>query len=206
MPAERGPRQGVLELAPPEPPSFASYVAGRNAAAVRALERALAGGERFVYLWGPPGSGKTHLLRSFAAAGGSVADDVQLLDPAGQIALFDLYNTLRASGGALAAAGNLPPDGLALREDLRSRLASGIVLQLHPLSEAEKAAALRERARSRGIALSRELIAYLLTHLQRDMGTQIAVLDALDRYSLEHKRPITLPLLRQALRALNERE
>jgi DnaA-homolog protein len=207
MPAERG-RQLVLELAPPEPATFASFIAGRNAAAVAALERALAGGERFVYLWGPAGSGKTHLLRAFAAAGGRTADDVDTLDPAGQVALFDLYNVLRASGGALAVAGNEPPDGprlrSRLREDLRSRLGSGIVLQLHPLSEAEKAAALRARAQDRGIALSGEVIAYLLTHLERDMGTQIAVLDALDRYSLEHKRPITVPLLKQALRSLTD--
>jgi DnaA-homolog protein len=207
MPAERGMRQLVLELAPPEPPGFANYVPGRNAAAVAALERALAGGERFVYLWGPPGSGKTHLLRSFAAAGpgACTADDVHLLDAAGQIALFDLYNRARVSGGALAAAGNSPPDGLALREDLRSRLASGIVMQLHPLSEPEKAEALRARAKRRAMTLPEELIAYLLTHLERDMGTQIAVLDALDRYSLEHKRPLTLPLLKQALRSLQDR-
>jgi DnaA family protein len=204
MPADRAMRQLVLELAPPEPPTFASYVPGSNAAAVAALERALAGGERFVYLWGPAGSGKTHLLRSFASAGGAVADDVHRLDPAGQIALFDRYNALRAAGGSLAAAGNLPPDGLPLREDLRSRLASGIVLRLHPLSEAQKAETLRERARSRAMALPEELIAYILAHLQRDLGTQIAVLDALDRYSLEHKRPITLPLLKQALRSLGD--
>jgi DnaA family protein len=211
-------QQLVLELAPPQAPTFASYIPGRNAAAVQALERALAGGERFVYLWGPAGSGKSHLLRSFAgaayfaaprtdwtraAAAQAVAvDDVSRLDPAGQIALFDLYNRLRAAEGSLATSGDAPPDGLVLRPDLRSRLGSGIVLQLHPLTEAEKAAALRERARHRGIALADELIRYLLTHLERDMGTQIAVLDALDRYSLEHKRPITLPLLKEALRSL----
>ncbi len=195
-------RQLVLELAPPEPPGFANYVVGRNGAAVRALESALAGGERFVYLWGAPGSGKTHLLRAFEANGGRAADDVQRLDAAGQVTLFDLYNALRASSGALAAAGTAPPDGLTLREDLRTRLGSGVVIQLHPLSEAEKAAALREHAKRRGIALSDDVIAYLLTHLQRDMGTQIAVLDALDRHSLELKRPITVPLLRQALKSL----
>jgi DnaA-homolog protein len=196
-------RQLVLELAPPEPPTFSNYVAGRNSAAVRALQAALAGGERFVYLWGAPGSGKTHLVRAFAAAGGRAADDVHRLDAQEQGALFELYNALRASGGALAAAGAAPPDGLRLREDLRSRLGSGIVLQLHPLSEAEKAAALHARAKARGIALSEDVIAYLLTHLERDMGTQIAVLDALDRHSLEHQRPITVPLLRQALRSLD---
>jgi chromosomal replication initiation ATPase DnaA len=38
------------------------------------------------------------------------------------------------------------------------------------------------------------------------MATQIALLDALDRYSLEHKRPITLPLLKDALRSLDQRK
>jgi len=77
------------------------------------------------------------------------------------------------------------------------------VLQLHPLSDAEKAAALYARAAARGIALDGELIRYLLTHFDRDMGTQIAALDALDRYSLQRKRPITLPLLKEALGSLD---
>jgi DnaA family protein len=50
------------------------------------------------------------------------------------------------------------------------------------------------------MALEPGLIAYLLSHFDRDMGTQIAMLDALDRYSLQRKRPVTLPLLKEALR------
>jgi DnaA family protein len=46
------------------------------------------------------------------------------------------------------------------------------------------------------------MVAYLLSHFERDMGTQIALVDALDRYSLERKRPITLPLLKETLRSL----
>src|SRR5690349_12727299 len=116
-------RQLVLELAPRQAPTFASYIPGRNAAAMQALRRALSGGERFVYLWGPEGSGKSHLLRSFAGEGKGVyvhgarpdwsgavtarviaADDVERLDEPSQIALFDLYNRLRSSDGALAAS------------------------------------------------------------------------------------------------------
>jgi DnaA family protein len=52
------------------------------------------------------------------------------------------------------------------------------------------------------MALDRELLEYLLSRFDRDMGTQIAMLDALDRYSLQRKRPITLPLLKEALRSL----
>ena len=78
------------------------------------------------------------------------------------------------------------------------------MLQLHPLSDAEKAAALAAHAAERGMTLDRELIAYLHGHFDRDMGTQIAMLDTLDKYSLQRQRPITLPLLKEALRALPE--
>jgi DnaA family protein len=80
------------------------------------------------------------------------------------------------------------------------------VLQLHPLSDAEKAAALSAHAAGRGMSLDGELIAYLLSHFDRDMGTQIALLDALDRHSLQRKRPLTLPLVKEALRSLAEPE
>ena len=203
-------QQLLLELAPPLPPTLENFSQGKNGAAVKALRDALAGGEGFVFLWGPGGSGKTHLLRAFSAAAAAArreavaADDVARLGAVEQLALFDQCNRLRASKGALVASAEGPPADLPLRPDLRSRLASGIVLQLHPLSDAEKAAALAAHAAERGMALDAELIAYLLRHFDRDMGTQIAMLDALDRYSLQRQRPITLPLLKEALCALSE--
>ena len=205
-------QQLLLELAPPPPPTLENFSPGRNGAALEALREALRGGEPFVFLWGPGGSGKTHLLRAFSEAAAAAkreavaVDDVARLGEAEQVALFDLCNRLRASKGALAASGEAPPARLALRPDLRSRLASGIVLQLHPLSDADKAAALSAHAAERGMSLDRELIDYLLSHFDRDMGTQIAMLDALDRYSLQRKRAITLPLLKEALRSLAEPE
>ena len=132
-------------------------------------------------------------------------DDVQDLAENGQIALFDLYNRVRAAGGALAAGGDAAPAQLALRADLRSRLAWGLAFQLHPLSDAEKAAALREHARGRALDLPEDVIAYLLKHARRDMTSLIGILDALDRYSLEHKRPVTLPLVRDALESMNDK-
>jgi DnaA family protein len=205
-------QQLLLELAPPPAPTLENFSPGRNIAALKALREALAGGERFVFLWGPGGSGKTHLLRAFSEAAAAAkheavaVDDVARLSESEQVALFDLCNRLRASKGALAASGSAPPAQLALRPDLRSRLASGIVLQLHPLNDADKAAALSAHAAERGLSLDRELIDYLLSHFDRDMGTQIAMLDALDRYSLQRKRAITLPLLKEALRSLAEPE
>lgn len=216
-------QQLTLALAPAPEPTFDTFFAGRNEATLAtlaALRHALDGNEHFVYLWGPRGSGKSHLLRAFAAdaarngtpatyiaAGESMpadasvvaADDAHQLDMVGQLALFDLYNRFRTSGGMLLSAGDRPPAELPLREDLRTRLGAGVVLRVEPLSDEEKRAALSEHGRQRGLALAPELIDYLLTHVTRDMGTQMAVVDTLDRVSLERKRPITQPLLREVL-------
>ena len=99
----------------------------------------------------------------------------------------------------IIVAGNVAPRDLPLRPELTSRLGSGLVFQLHPLSDTEKAAALRAHARTRSFTLRDEVIAYLLRHARRDMASLIAMLDALDAHSLETGREITLPLLRQML-------
>ena len=127
-------------------------------------------------------------------------DDVERLNAASQQALFDAFNALRSGSGRLLGAGTQPAVDLPLREDLRTRLGSGVSLRLTPLDDEQKSAALSWHAAQRGLRLGSEIVAYVLTHCSRDMGTQIAVLDALDRYSLEHKRPVTLPLLRVALK------
>jgi DnaA family protein len=101
----------------------------------------------------------------------------------------------------LIASGNAAPAQLALRADLMTRLACGLVYQVHGLDDPEKVAALRCHAEARGFRLSPEVAAYLLRHAQRDMPSLLALLEALDRYSLETRRAITVPLLRELLSA-----
>lgn len=214
------PAQLALDLVQPLTPRLDNFVPGRNAEALAAL-RALATGQgaQFVYLWGEPGCGRSHLLAALAAEGGGLGragevpefaaevrlylvDDVDALDEAGQARFFRLVNEIRGAPGArLASAGSAPPARMALREDVRTRLAWGLVYQLHALSDVEKAQALLAHAGSRGIVLTPEVRAWMLAHLPRDMRTQVAVLDALDAYALARKRPITLPLLREWLAA-----
>jgi DnaA family protein len=212
------PRQLALDLVQPLRPSLDNFVAGRNAEAVAAL-RALVdgGGERFVLLWGAEGSGRSHLLRAVAASAPSlwidpatremsfdpgvriyVADDVDCYDSVLQQQVFVLQNDVRASREAvLLASASAPPAQLALREDVRTRLAWGLVYQLHALTDAEKEEALRTHATSRGLALPTDVLKYLMTHMPRDLSTQIAILDALDGYALAAQRSITVPLIRE---------
>lgn len=218
--------QLVFELVAPEPPVFATFVAGRNVEAVAALERAAAGtlAETSVVLWGPPGAGKSHLVAAAASAARSAGrpavhcaspselprsdpgpgalvavDDVGTADADAQARLFTLYNGLRERGGTLVAAADAPPARLVLRDDVRTRLSWGLVFEIVPLADDEKPAALAAYARSRGFSLADDVIGYLLAHGRRDMRTLVATLAALDRRSLAQKRPVTLPLLREWL-------
>ena len=218
--------QLVLKLAPPPEPTLDNFHAGGNAAVLGALRAALRGdeqgGERILYLWGPAGCGKSHLLRAMARAAGAAGkpalylrapgielpqdthflalDDVHRIEASAQIAVFDAYNRLRASQAVVLAAGNLPPADLPLREDLRTRVASGVVMQLRALSEDEKRAVLEDHARHLGLELAPGILGYLLAHFSRDLGSLVAAINALDRYSLQTRRAVTLPLLRETIK------
>jgi DnaA family protein len=205
--------QMVLELSTAPEPTFDNFIVGRNARIVAALRAAAHGFSRdSVYVWGEPGSGRSHLLEATVETARSAGredaivtiDDVQLLDAAGQVQAFDAFNAARDRRGAFVAVGDAAPRELPVREDLRTRLGAGLVFELVPLGDDEKRDALREHARARGMALGDDVLAYLLTRLPRNLGRQIAVLDALDRYSLAHKRAITLPLVREGLAALGK--
>jgi DnaA family protein len=126
-------------------------------------------------------------------------DDVNTLDDEAQIALFNDFNQLRASGGMLITSGNAAPTQMGLRDDLATRLAWGLVYQLHPLTDEEKAQALKTHAKERGIKLPDEVVDYCLRYLRRDLPTLMAVLDALDVWSLTEKKPVTVPMLKKLL-------
>ena len=193
--------QFVLDLAPPAEPDFENFVAGPNAEALAAVRALAAGTESLVYLWGEAGSGRTHLLRAARRANPRLftADDVEALDAAAQQQLFAAINAARGGEAPVLAAGRAPPLQLALREDVRTRLGWGLVYQLKPLSDADKAVHLRAEAARRGLRLSEEVVGYLLTRLPRDLPNLNSVLDGLDRYSLATRRPVTVPLVREAL-------
>jgi DnaA family protein len=88
---------------------------------------------------------------------------------------------------------------LKLREDLRTRIGSALVFKVQPPADADKLAALQAASWHRGFKLHDEIAQKLLDLLPRDLGSLGAAIAALDRFSLERKRAITLPLLREWL-------
>jgi DnaA family protein len=221
-------KQIPLALGPDPAFDFDNFAAGANTQLVQALrDDALPNGP--IYLWGPAGSGKSHLLHAtahrVAAVGGSVLwagpnnplpwdwpeeghtavpalaviDDCQQLDADQQQAAFALFVKGAGAGHCILAAGVCPPVDLPLRDDLRSRLGWGLVFKTEPLTDETVDHVLHREAARRGIEISEDVTRYLQTRFARDMKSLMSLLDRLDRFSLAEKRSITVPLLKQML-------
>jgi DnaA family protein len=216
-------RQIPLDIGPAPEFTFASFAARGNEAAVSHLQ-ALSPGAPPVYLWGPAGSGKTHLLRAAGAAAQEAGlaaawfgpqvpcpweaparpawlliDDCHRLPADAQQAAFGLFVHAAAVGATVIASGACPPVDLPVRDDLRTRLAWGHVFALHPLAEAEVRGRLRIEADRRGVHLSDEVMAYLLTRFERDLAHLLPLLARLDGFGLAERRALTVPLLKKML-------
>ncbi|HEX20308.1 MAG TPA: hypothetical protein ENG78_05760 [Acidiferrobacteraceae bacterium] len=81
--------------------------------------------------------------------------------------------------------------------DLLSRLRAGLVYQMTSLDDEGKYAALRLRAANRGIEITDDVSEYLLRRYPRDMKILFALLERIDQTSLQRKRRVTIPLIRE---------
>jgi len=120
-----------------------------------------------------------------AAAGAAVSDVSDVSAEAGELFIL--------------AAGRLPVVDLPVRDDLRTRLGWGLSFALQPLDEAGVREVLQQAAQRRGMLLSEEVLAYLLSRHERDLGSLMGLLDRLDVYALSEHRLVTIPLLKQML-------
>jgi DnaA-homolog protein len=205
---------------------FGSFWPGLNGEAVAALRTPDSGP---LWLWGAPGSGKTHLLQAVCAAAGEAAayfpldrslalppealagfertrvlciDDVDAVagDLPWERMLFHLFNEAAELRTRLIFAAAAPPRQAGWSlEDWRSRAGSCVVYQVRELDDAGRVEALRLRAAQRGLQLPYETSEYLLKRMPRDLRSLFDILDKLDEASLVAQRRLTIPFIRDAL-------
>jgi chromosomal replication initiation ATPase DnaA len=207
----------------------AFLVSGSNAAAVAALDGWRGWPGRRLALIGPARSGKTHLAhvwmresgaewiaaadlndaaaQRLARHGCAVVEDADALaglEPGrrrvAETALFHLWNLAAAEGAWLLVTGREAPGRWRVETpDLRSRLAALPVARLAPPDDTLLSSVLVKLFADRQIHVGPGVVAYLARRIERSFAAAEAAVAALDRLSLERKKPVTRVLAAEFL-------
>lgn len=182
-------------------------------------------------LTGPAGAGKTHLAKVWQAASGAEEVTAETLlaegfnplegaacrycedvdrgldaaaDPGAlERALLHLFNATRERGGQLLLTAAAPPARWPLElPDLRSRLGTVQTAALKEPDDLLLQALLVKLFADRQLQPAPEVLNYLVARMERSFDFARHLVEAIDRTSLRAKRPVTLPLAREALELL----
>ena len=128
-------------------------------------------------------------------------DDAQYVagDSEWEIALFAAFNDALENGTRLLISSTAEQtlSGIKLR-DLVSRLQSCLTFQIHDLDDERKRAAVLQHAKARGLGISEPVVDYLMARSERSLPVLMELLGRLDDKSLQQKRRITIPLVKEA--------
>jgi len=200
------------------------FVAPANRAAVAMLDVPHAWVQHRAVLHGPTASGKTHLLNIWAQDHGAAlivgaaitsADMATLIaapalaideadaiagNNAAETALFHILNGRAAANLPTLLAGRHPSArwGIAL-PDLASRLNVGVHMPLLAPDDTMLAALLVKLFADRQIAVSADLVPYLVARIDRSCAAAIAVVARLDKAALARKSRLTVRFAGQIL-------
>lgn len=212
----------LFDVFTPEEPTFHNFHPEYN---VEVFSKALlySNLRRFpgltLMLWGPPGCGKSHLLHAARESARSdgfkvgdaaegygdlagldmvVADGVEQLDEAGQERLFLALDSNRLKNRpTVFAASRCPPAELEMREDLRTRLGSCLVIGMRPLDDRSKRLALVVYSRRLGREVDAEVVDHILKRHPRNLGQLFAVLRKLDYFAVINGKTLNLRTVRE---------
>ena len=211
-------RQSILDFRLRDDATFSNYVG----VAARNLELS----KGMVFVWGESGSGKSHLLQAFCHAEPSsiylsdllgldasilrglemfkliCIDDVDQVmdDKIWQEALFHLFNDCFNSGAQLVFSAPFPANKLDCQlKDLQTRLNGMVGIETDRLSDDERLAALKLKAKSHGFEFADEVGRFILARSGRDMNSLVSIFGKLSSETLREQRKVTIPFVKQVL-------
>jgi chromosomal replication initiation ATPase DnaA len=196
-------------------------VSEANILARRWVDRWPAWPSRVLALHGPVGCGKTHLVSLWCAQASASAVSGRLLsddllarlavEPGTRIAVDDadcaperlllhLHNLCLENQGFVLLASRRPPIAWSTGlPDLRSRLGAVVTIGIAPPDDALLEAVLVKHFADRQLRVAPEVIAHLVSHMERSFAAAADLAARLDLASLRDRREITVPLVRRIL-------
>ena len=185
-----------------------------------------------LYIYGASGSGKTHFLQGAVLK--SLADDknalyidcsdslpehlVEFIDQISLISFdnvhliakeneeifFDLFNRARQSEVNILVSGDSLPVELRVMKDIKTRLSLTAVFKLEELNDELTVMVIDSQMIERNLKIDSKVYKYLFKNVSRDLKKLLSTLDDLDQASLQSKKPISIPFVREFLNLNNQ--
>ncbi|RWR12801.1 P-loop NTPase family protein [Paenirhodobacter populi] len=199
------------------------FVSPANALALATLDAPAGWPAGRMLLTGPEGAGKSHLAAIWAEAQeapvlaardltdadaprlarvrAAVIEDAQQTAAAGaEEALFHLCNLMQAEGGRLLLTALAPPRDWGLRlPDLLSRMEATALVRIAAPDDALLSAVLVKLFNDRQTKVPHSLIPWLVTRMDRSLGTARRLVAALDARAVAEGRPLTRAMAAEVL-------
>ncbi len=177
-------------------------------------------------IYGPAGSGKSHLGQVFRARAG--ADEIApaqlgadgysdllanarecLIDNAedwtDQEAALHLYNSVAARGGhILMTASRAPSQWKIPLADLRSRILAAPTVALNRPDDDLIKAVLAKLFSDRQVRIDVDVVEYLARRMERSLTEAQRLVTAIDQSALSERRDVTVPFVRDVMLRLRE--
>jgi len=206
-------------------PSFNNYIPTNNEIIIASLQSF---SHQYVHLIGNNNTGKTHLLQAWVSLSNQdrpnqaiyvnaktcqsislllhnyrffAIDNIEELSESNQEALFNLYNHAKILGHNIfiLTSSNKSVNSLLIREDLKTRVSSGIVFNIKTMLDVDLINALAILTKKQGIMIGNAEINYIVTHYSRNLGHQIRLIMELDKQAMQYKKNITIPFIKNII-------
>ena len=180
-----------------------------------------------VYIYGASGQGKTHVLQGAVLKALEIDknavyidcsdlfpdyildfvdqidficfDNVHSILRESQEVFFDLYNRARQAQIFILVSGNTLPSDLEVMKDLKTRLSLAAVYKLEELNDELIMSVIDSQMSQRNLSVNSNVYEYLFKNYSRDLKLLLSTLNDLDKASLQAKKPISIPFVKNFL-------
>ena len=180
-----------------------------------------------VYIYGASGQGKTHVLQGAVLKALEIDknavyidcsdpfpdyildfvdqidficfDNVHSILRENQEIFFDLYNRARQAQIFILVSGNTLPSDLEVMKDLKTRLSLAVVYKLEELNDELTMSVIDSQMSQRNLSVNSNVYEYLFKNYSRDLKLLLSTMNDLDKASLQAKKPISIPFVKNFL-------
>ncbi|MEO6247003.1 MAG: chromosomal replication initiator DnaA [Sphingomicrobium sp.] len=195
----RGPDQIALPLDWPQAGDAERFILGdANRAAFEHFTKWSLWPVKATLLTGPRRSGRSLFARHFVErVKGRLFDNAESHD---EEAMFHAWNAAQDSGRPLVIiADDVPPVWAIRLPDLRTRLAVTPVARFEQPDDMLFGALIQLLFADRGLHLPTDALRYVTERIERSYFSAERVVEAVDRFAMSERAPLTFPVIRRAL-------